>query len=84
MGIVVAVAVLREGGEVVLFLYGIAVSAKLGAIPLLTGGALGVAAGAIMSWLLYRGLIAIPLHRLFRRHLLAHRPARRGHGRAGR
>jgi high-affinity iron transporter len=65
MGVVVAVAVLREGAEVVLFLYGIAVSSTEGLIPLLFGGALGVGLGAVVAWLLYRGLLAIPLHRLF-------------------
>ncbi len=65
MAVVVGVAVLREGAEVVLFLYGIAASTKAGALPLLTGGALGVAAGAAVSWLLYRGLVAIPMKRLF-------------------
>lgn len=65
MAIVVAIAVLREGGEVVLFLYGVAVSTQAGPIPLLIGGLLGVAGGVAISWLLYRGLIALPLHRLF-------------------
>jgi high-affinity iron transporter len=65
MAIVVAVAVLREGSEVVLFLYGIAVSTQASPGSLLLGGALGVLAGAAVSWLLYRGLLAIPLHRLF-------------------
>jgi high-affinity iron transporter len=65
MAVVVAVAVLREGGEVVLFLYGIAVSARVGLVPMLAGGLLGVAAGAAVSWLLYRGLLVIPVHRLF-------------------
>jgi high-affinity iron transporter len=65
MAVVVTVAVLREGSEVVLFLYGIAVSTKAGPGSLLLGGALGVLAGAAVSWLLYRGLLAIPLHRLF-------------------
>jgi high-affinity iron transporter len=65
MAVVVTVAVLREGSEVVLFLYGIAVSTKAGPGSLLIGGALGVLAGAAVSWLLYRGLLAIPLHRLF-------------------
>ncbi|MDQ2804597.1 MAG: FTR1 family protein, partial [Pseudomonadota bacterium] len=65
MAVVVAVAVLREGAEVVLFLYGIAASTKSGLGPLLLGGLLGVAAGAVVSWLLYRGLVAIPLKRLF-------------------
>jgi high-affinity iron transporter len=32
----------------------------------LTGGALGLAAGALTSGLMYYGLLAIPAHRLFR------------------
>ncbi|GBR48329.1 iron permease [Acetobacter pomorum] len=62
---VVAVAVLREGMEVVLFLYGIAVSAHTGFVPMFTGGLLGVVGGAALSWALYRGLIIIPLKHLF-------------------
>jgi high-affinity iron transporter len=65
MALVVGVAVLREGSEVVLFLYGIAASSHEGATPMLTGGALGLLCGAAVSWLLYRGLIAIPIGRLF-------------------
>ena len=65
MAIVVAVAVLREGSEVVLFLYGIAASTQEGALALTVGGLLGVVAGAIVSYGLYRGLVAIPLKRLF-------------------
>ena len=65
LAVVVAVAVLREGAEVVLFLYGIAASSQTGAAALMLGGALGVAAGALVSYLLYRGLIAIPVSRLF-------------------
>lgn len=65
MSIVVAVAVLREGSEVVLFLYGIAASGGTGPAPLLIGGMLGVLGGAGVTWLLYRGLLAIPVGRLF-------------------
>jgi len=65
MAVVVAVAVLREGGEVVLFLYGVAVSTHTGFLAMFTGGVLGILAGAFTSWLLYKGLVAIPLHRLF-------------------
>ena len=65
MAIVVAVAVLREGSEVVLFLYGIAASTKQGVLALTLGGALGILAGAAASYALYRGLLAIPLKRLF-------------------
>lgn len=65
MAVVVGVAVLREGAEVVLFLYGIAASSQEGAGALILGGLLGIAAGAAISWLLYRGLVAIPMKRLF-------------------
>jgi high-affinity iron transporter len=66
MALVVAVAVLREGSEVVLFLFGIATSTHAGAGPMLIGGAAGVLAGAAVSWLLYRGLVAIPMRHLFK------------------
>lgn len=62
---VVAVAVLREGMEVALFLYGIAASGHEGTGAMLAGGLAGVAAGALVATLLYRGLVAIPLTRLF-------------------
>jgi high-affinity iron transporter len=66
MALVVTLAVLREGSEVVLFLFGIATSTHEGAAAMLTGGALGVLAGAAVSWLLYRGLVAIPMKHLFK------------------
>jgi high-affinity iron transporter len=62
---VVAVAVLREGAEVVLFLYGIVVASHTGMVSLAAGGVAGLLAAAALSWLLYRGLLAIPVHRLF-------------------
>lgn len=65
MAVVVAVAVLREGAEVALFLYGIAASSHEGWMALLAGGALGIALGGVSSWVLYRGLVAIPVKRLF-------------------
>lgn len=65
MAVVVGVAVLREGAEVVLFLYGIATSSGDGTVALVAGGVLGVLLGALVSFLLYRGLVAIPVKRLF-------------------
>ncbi len=65
MAIVVAVAVLREGSEVVLFLYGIAATGNEGWPALMLGGMFGVALGALVSFVLYRGLVAIPVRRLF-------------------
>src|ERR1700676_1721594 len=52
MAIVVAIAVLREGAEVVLFLYGVAAASDEGWVALLVGGMLGVALGAAVSFLL--------------------------------
>jgi high-affinity iron transporter len=65
MAMVVAIAVLREGAEVVLFLYGIAASSGEGWPLLIVGGVLGIVLGAAVSCLLYLGLVAIPVHRLF-------------------
>jgi high-affinity iron transporter len=65
LAVVVFVAVLREGSEVVLFLYGIAVSTHEQPLAMLTGGAVGIAAGGAVSFMLYRGLLAIPVRHLF-------------------
>ena len=65
MAVVVATAVLREGAEVALFLYGVAASSQEGAAAMLAGGLAGVGLGALAAYLLYRGLVAIPVHRLF-------------------
>lgn len=64
LAVVVGVAVLREGSEVVLFLYGIGQSTT--PISMLTGGLLGLAGGAAVSALMYFGLLAIPPGKLFR------------------
>jgi high-affinity iron transporter len=64
LAIVVGLAVLREGSEVVLFLYGIFASGTSGA-SLLAGGLLGVAAGAVFTGLTYGGLLAIPTRYIF-------------------
>ena len=66
LAVVVAVAVLREGAEVVLFLYGVVVASHTGVASLVTGGVAGLLLAAGMSWMLYRGLLAIPLHKLFK------------------
>ena len=62
---VVAVAVMREGSEVVLFLFGIAAGSNTTPLSLAGGGVAGLAMASLVSWLLYRGLVIIPLHRLF-------------------
>ncbi len=64
LAVVVGLAVLREGSEVVLFLYGIAASGTTG-MALLLGGILGVAAGAGFTAFTYYGLLAIPTRYIF-------------------
>jgi high-affinity iron transporter len=65
LAVVVAVAVLREGAEVVLFLYGIIVANNETGSSIALGGFLGLAAGVALSALTYVGLIQIPARRLF-------------------
>ena len=64
LAVVVGLAVLREGSEVVLFLYGIMAQGTSGA-ALLVGGLLGIAAGAAFTGLTYVGLLAIPTRYIF-------------------
>ena len=64
LAVVVGLAVLREGSEVVLFLYGIMASGT-SAGALLAGGLLGIAAGAAFTALTYFGLLAIPNRYIF-------------------
>jgi high-affinity iron transporter len=64
LAVVVGLAVLREGSEVVLFLYGIFASGTT-ASSLLVGGVLGIAAGAAFTALTYFGLLAIPNRYIF-------------------
>jgi high-affinity iron transporter len=61
---VVALAVLREVSEVVLFLYGVAAGGN-GVASMIGGGAAGIALGGAAGALLYLGLLRIPQKRLF-------------------
>lgn len=65
LAVVVGVAVLREGSEVVLFLYGIAAQGGTSSLGMVAGGGLGLVAGAAVSALMYFGLLTIPAGRLF-------------------
>jgi high-affinity iron transporter len=62
---VVGIAVLREGAEVVLFLYGIVIANGESNLSLLAGGVLGLGAGIALSALTYTGLVTIPSRYLF-------------------
>lgn len=61
---VIGVAVLREGSEIVLFLYGIAASGGA-ASEMAMGSFLGLLAGATLGLVLYFGLLRIPLRYFF-------------------
>ena len=65
LAVVIGLALLREGSEVVLFLYGIASAQTTSADAMLTGGLMGIAAGTTLGYLLYRGLLKIPSRHLF-------------------
>jgi high-affinity iron transporter len=63
--VVVGLAVLREGAETVLFLYGIAAAEGGASLPMLAGGGIGIAAGVAVGSALYAGLLRIPLRWFF-------------------
>lgn len=65
LAVVVGIAVLREGSEAVLFLYGIAVGEPGQTGAMVGGGLLGVAAGVGVGWAMYRGLLRIATRHLF-------------------
>jgi len=64
LAVVTLLAVLREGSETALFLYSLAASGADNG-GLLAGGLLGLAAGAALGVVIYRGLLAIPVGRFF-------------------
>jgi high-affinity iron transporter len=65
LGVVCAVAVMREGSEIALFMYGLSASAGSTSAELLIGSLLGLAAGVGVTALTYLGLATIPQRRLF-------------------
>jgi high-affinity iron transporter len=66
LAVVVAIAVLREGFEVVLFLYGVAAASDPGSgLAILVGGVAGLALGVATCVLTYLGLLTIPSRHLF-------------------
>jgi high-affinity iron transporter len=61
----VALAVLREGSEVVLFLYGIALAGQGGPLAMALGGVVGLLLGMTAGTAIYWGLVSIPMRLLF-------------------
>jgi high-affinity iron transporter len=62
---VVGIAVLREGSETVLFLYGLVAAGSGGVVNLVGGGSIGILGGVIVGAGLYLGLLRIPSRHLF-------------------
>lgn len=65
LAVVVAIAVLREGSEVVLFLYGVAASQGGAGWEMVGGGIVGLLLGSLVCLLTYLGLVTIPSRYLF-------------------
>ncbi len=65
LAVVAAAAVLREGGEAVFFLFGAAQTAQQDGASVLTGAGLGILLGVLTGYVIYRGLVRIPLRHLF-------------------
>jgi high-affinity iron transporter len=61
----VALTVLREGAETVLFFFGIFAGSGLKAATIAQGSLMGLAAGAGAGVLIYRGLMRIPVRHFF-------------------
>lgn len=64
LGVVVALAVLREGAEIVLFLYGMSAGGS-SVYDIAGGGGLGFAGGLALGLALYFGLLTIPMRHFF-------------------
>lgn len=62
---VAAAAVMREGGEAVFFLFGATQAVPEEGAATFLGAVLGMVLGVVTGYLIYRGLLKIPLHRLF-------------------
>jgi len=58
-------AVMREGSEAVFFLFGAAQSAQQDGWDIVWGGVVGLFLGAIVGFILYRGLVRIPVKHMF-------------------
>lgn len=65
LAVVVAIAVLREGSEIVLFLYGVAAAQGGASLSMVFGGFAGLLLGSLVCLMTYLGLITIPTRYLF-------------------
>jgi high-affinity iron transporter len=66
LAVVIGIAILREGSEAVLFVYGIAISGGDTSASMITGSILGLALGVGVAVLMYFGLVKISARHLFK------------------
>ncbi|HVR67388.1 MAG TPA: FTR1 family protein [Verrucomicrobiae bacterium] len=65
LSFVIALAVLREGSEIVLFLYGFAAGGQVSLPALALGSAIGLGGGIALGLAIYLGLLRVPMRHLF-------------------
>ncbi len=63
--LVIAIAVLREGSETALFLYGVLSAGSVGAREIASGFAIGLAAGLGVGVVTYAGIVRVPMRWFF-------------------
>jgi len=66
LGLVIALAVLREGSETALFLYGLLTGGGESFATVIGGGGVGLLVGTLAGYGLYAGFLRIPAHLFFR------------------
>ena len=65
IAVIIGLAILREGSEAVLFMYGLS-AAGSSVVSLMSGAVLGLLAGVLIGVVVYFGLARVPLSKLFR------------------
>ncbi len=65
LAVVIALAILREGAETSLFLYGLLTGGEETFATVISGGAIGLATGAAAGYALYAGFLRIPARWFF-------------------
>ncbi|OWW20527.1 FTR1 family iron permease [Noviherbaspirillum denitrificans] len=65
LALVIMLAILREGSETALFLYGILAGGQDSRIDVIVGGGLGLVAGSLAGYGLYAGFVNIPARLFF-------------------
>ncbi|MDQ6971146.1 MAG: FTR1 family protein, partial [Mariprofundaceae bacterium] len=65
LAVVAAAAVMREGGEAVFFLFGAAQAVPDDGVSMFIGSVMGMLLGGLTAYVVYRGLVRIPLNYVF-------------------